>query len=407
MPQYTYKGRDKEGNLRSGDRSSLSADTLNAELNKEGIFPTEIQLTESKKTWMQTFLSFVQGEGLQLDELAVFARQMQLLHQSGVPIVTSLRQLASFTRSQRLSQALTEVIDHVEKGQSLSAAMAIYPKVFSPLVISIIQIGEKTGHLTEAFSHLHSYLAFESHNIKMTKASLRYPLFVIISIFLAIIMLNIFVIPTFSKFYSNIEVSLPWQTRFLFGMSNLFVEDGIYLLIFAIAFTVIIYRYLHTAKGKYKLDHIVLRLPVFGRLLKHLILIRFSQSLAIMLNSGVSVLQGLSLVKNLIGNTFIKDQISQAQEMIERGSPFNLAMSKVELFTPLENQIISVGEKNGELGPAMSYIGKFHTDDIEFELKRINDLIGPILISAISVLILIVALGIYLPVWNMINLVQH
>ena len=147
-------------------------------------------------------------------------------------------------------------------------------------------------------------------------------------------------------------------------------------------------------------------MPIFGKLYRRLILIRFSQSLAIILNSGVPISQGLTLVQNSLSNKYIEKQIAGAKELIERGNTFTEAMSKIELFTPLENQIIAVGDKNGELGPAMSYIGTFQSSEIEFDMKRVSDSIGPILITAISGLVLIVALGIYLPVWNMIDLVH-
>lgn len=406
MPQFSYRGRDKIGTLRVGERFANSVDDLNNELSREGIFPIEIKEIYSKESLLTRFKSLLQGQTLHLEEMSVFSRQMERLTKSGVPIISSLRELAGYTRSDKLAVALKGVADYLEKGKSLSAAMANYPNVFSPLVINIIHIGENTGHLTEAFNHLHEYLDFEAKNRKMIKATFRYPIFVMISIFLAIIILNIFVIPTFSRFYVNLDVALPWETRFLIGMSTLFTHYGIYLLIVFIGMCYLIYRYLHTPSGNYKFSHLLLRMPIIGKLYRRLLLIRFSQSLAITLNSGVPVSQGLTLVQNSLNNKYIEDQIVAAQELIERGNTFTQAMAKIELFSPLENQIIAVGEKNGELGPAMQYIGTFQSGEIEYDLKRLSDNIGPILIAAIAGLVLIVALGIYLPVWNMINLVH-
>lgn len=406
MPQFTYRGRDKAGVLRTGDRFSSSPDTLNTELSKEGIYATEIKETITAKSYLSRFQIFLQGETLHLEELSIFSRQMQLLTKSGVPIITALRQLASFTRSIKLAEALKGIANNLEKGTSFSAAMAFYPDVFSPLVVNIVHIGESTGKLTEAFQHLHEYLAFEAINKKMIKATFRYPTLVIIAVVLAIIILNIFVIPTFAKFYTNIEVALPWQTRFLIGMSNLFVHYGILILILCIFTAYLFYRYIHSESGAKKWDYFLLRMPIFGKLYRRLLLIRLAQSMAITLNSGVPVGQGLMLVKNVLSNKYIEKQIDKSHEAIERGTSFTKAMDNIELFSPLENQIMSVGEKNGELGPAMDYIGTFQSSEIEFDLKRLNDMIGPILIAAISGLVLIVALGIYLPVWNMINLVK-
>ncbi len=406
MPQFTYRGRDKTGALRSGERTANSADTLNEELSREGIFTTEIREKVSTESFTEKFNSYFQNETLHLEELAMFARQMELLTKSGVPIIPSLRQLATYTRSLKLAAALNGVSDYLEKGKSLSVAMANYPNIFSSLTINLISIGENTGHLSESFANLYHYLEFEVKNRKMIKSTFRYPLFVMISILCAIIILNIFVIPTFARFYSNIEVSLPWETRFLIGMSNIVMNYGIFIVIGTIGAGYFVYRYLQTPSGRYKYDRFLLRAPIYGSVYRRLILIRLTQTMAIVLNSGIQVSQGMTLVKNSIGNKYIEDELAEAKELIERGTSFTQSITKIELFTPLENQIIAVGEKNGELGPSMSYIANFQSSEIEFDLKRLNDSIGPILIVIIAGLVLIMALGIYLPIWNMVDLVH-
>jgi len=407
MPQYSYKGRDKEGQLRAGQRFAQNSDTLNNELIKEGIFPIQINEHKPTSAYLDKLHDFFQGKTLFLQEMSVFARQMQLLHQANVPIITALKQLASHTRSHRLATALEGVIEYLEKGQSLATAMSYYPDVFSLLMINIVQIGESTGKLGESFEHLHNYLAFESNTIKQVKAAFRYPIVVVVSITFAIIVMNVFIIPTFSRFYLNLDMQLPWQTRVLIGVSNFFIHYGLFLLGGLIIGSYFFLRWLKSPEGKYKWGKFLLSLPYLGRLLRRIILVRVAQSFAIILSSGIPVNQGLVLIKNLISNAYIASQISLAQEGIERGLPFTQAIVKVDLFAPLEIQILGVGEKNGELSPALNYIANFHTQEIEYDLKRMNDFIGPVLIGAISGLVLIMALGIYLPIWNMINLNHH
>ncbi len=403
MPQFQYRGRDKEGNLRLGQRYAADIDILNTDLLKEGISVIHVSITDERNSYFDKIRDWLQGESLYLEELAIFARQMQLLHQANVPIVVAIRQLASHTHSHRLAHTLRSLIERIEKGESLATAMQNYPRVFSPLIVNIVQIGENTGHLSDAFGHIHQYLAFESQTIKQIKTSFRYPLFVFVSILLSFIITNIFVIPTFAGFYSNLQVALPWQTRLLIGTSHFFIHDGIYFLMFVGVMTGIATKYLRTPTGKYRWNKFELHIPTIGTLIKRIILIRFCQSFAIVLNSGISVIQGLILTKQTITNSYIVEQISMMQEAIERGVPLTKAAEKVDLFSPLEIQILSVGEKNGELGPALVYIANFHQHEIEFDLKRMSDLVGPVLIGAVSILILILALGIYLPIWNMIN----
>lgn len=404
MKQFSYRGRDKEGRLKIGERVSESAEELGASLIKEGITPVSIEPLRTGNTFWENLSDRLLGEQAKLEELSIFARQMQLLHKAGVPIVASLHQLAANTRSRQLSIALDGVADNLQKGSSMASAMRLYPNTFSPLIVNIVDIGETTGHLSESFGYLYEYLEFESSSIKQIKTAFRYPTFVVISILAAIAILNIFVVPTFAKFYSGLDVALPWQTRFIINFSNIVVHYGYLILIGLVLLFVWIYRYIHTPTGKYKWDTLQLNIPVFGKLLKRIIVIRFCQSLGIVLKSGIAVNQGLALVSNTITNAYINRQILDMQTAIERGVSFTNAIGKMDIFTPLEVQILAVGEKNGELSPALDFISNFHNHEIQYDLKRLSDMIGPIMLAAVAGLVLIIALGVYLPIWNMVNL---
>lgn len=406
MPLYIYTGRDKDGKIKTGQRSSTSIDMLNMDLIREGVIPVDIQLRVHKRSFLDNILIFLQGEVLYLEEMAIFSRQMQVLHKAGVPIVTALSQLSEYTRSSRLGYALKGVIADVEKGQDLASSMRNYPEAFSRLMTDIVKIGESSGHLDEAFGHLHKYLEFEYQNIKQVKSAFRYPVFLMVAIIFAIIILNIFVIPNFAHVYASSQMVLPWETRLLIGTSHFILHQGIYVVIALSLLITSFYRYLSTQEGKYHWHRLVLKIPILGRLLKRLVLIRFCQSMSIIINSGISIVQGLDITKNTLQNSYISSQIGQMEASIQRGTTFTKSIEKVDLFSPMELQILSVGEKNGELAPAITYISEFHTHEIEFDLRRLNDYLGPILIGAASGLILIVALGVYLPIWNMVNLVK-
>ena len=406
MPQFIYRGRDKEGHLFTGERAAENPDNLNSELIKQGITAIEIILKQEKNSYLEQLSNWLQIDKLQVEELAVFTRQMQLLHKAGVPLVIAIKQLAAYTRNRKLANALRGVVENIEKGQSLSSSMQQYSKIFSPLMINIIQIGENTGHLSEAFGHIHEYLAFESRTTKQIKSTFRYPLFMLIIMIGALFALNIFVIPTFSRFYANFDVSLPWQTRLLIGISHFFVHYGLYSAMFILLAGMFIIQYLRTPQGKYQLHKYLLKTPFIASLLRHIFLVRFCESLSIILNSGLQLAPGLTLVKNTISNTYLIEEINNVQQALARGVPFTQAISHFKLFSLLEIQILAVGEQNGELSPALNYISHFHSQEIEYDLKKANDFIGPFLIGIIAVLILIVALGIYLPVWNMISLIR-
>lgn len=406
MPQFYYRGRDKEGKLRVGQRNAVSADNLNSDLVKEGIFPIQIAANETKHSLIEKLQNALQGKTAHLQELSIFSRQMQLLHQAGVPLVSAFRQLAANSRSKKLSVALIGLIEYVEKGESLGTAMQHFPDTFTPLMISIVQVGENTGHLSDAFKHLHNYLEFELGSTRKLKEAFRYPMFVFISIAIAIVTLNVFVIPSFSKFYSNLSVSLPWQTQVLIASSNFFINYGVLLLIGLVGFIIYAYYYLHTKPGRLWWDRLTYKIPFVGNVIRRINVIRFCQILSVTLSSGLSVTQSLTLVRNVIANQYLVSQIQQMQEAIERGLSFTNAISKAEIFNPLELQIVMVGEKNGELSPSLNSIADFHTHEIEFDLKKMNDVIGPFMVGSIGGLVLIIALGVYLPIWNMIDLMH-
>ncbi len=404
MPQFIYRGRNKEGHLRVGRRDAASADMLNNTLIKEGIFPIEISLQKAARFDFEAFQDWFQNKSLQLEELSIFSRQMQLLSKANVPMITALKQLAEYTRSRRLSKAIKSVIDDLEKGNTLSTAFQNCPGVFTPLMVHLVQIGENTGNLSSAFLQIHDYLEFELTNTKQIKAAFRYPSFVLFTIILSILSLNLFVIPTFARFYSKSGVTLPWQTRLLISSSNFFIHDGLYALIGLIILIIWLYRYVHTPTGRYQYDAFKFKLPMIGKILKRLALIRFSQTFAITIEAGLSVTKSLDLINNLLQNAYLKAQILEVKESIERGKTFTESIKQLTFLTPLEMQILSVGDQNGALGPALSYIAFFHAHEMEYDLKRMQDTIGPVLIGIVSILILIMALGIYLPIWNMVNL---
>ncbi|OGT59775.1 MAG: hypothetical protein A3E85_02150 [Gammaproteobacteria bacterium RIFCSPHIGHO2_12_FULL_45_12] len=407
MADFIYYGRDKQGAVRSGKRTAIDLDTLNLELIKEGITPLDIKLITHKLSPTSQCYRWLQLKSLPPNELVVFTRQMQLLHEAGVPIDAALRQLAELTRNQLLSISLKGILDYIAKGQSLAAAMQHFPDIFSPLMISIIQIGETTGHLDKSFAHLHQYLIFEANNSKQIKSAFRYPTMVLLAILSAILTINLFVIPTFAKFYANLSVTLPWQTRFLIGSSNFFIHYFQYIIIAISLMTFLFFYYLKTPSGSRLYGRLSLKMPLFGKLLKQILLIRICQSLALVVDSGIPLNQGLKLVKQIISNTYLIDQLTKIEEAIERGIPFTQASAKFELLSPLEAQILAVGEASGELSPALHYISNFQHQEVEYDLKRLNDFIGPFLIGIVSILILILALGVYLPIWNMIDMVHH
>jgi MSHA biogenesis protein MshG len=332
---------------------------------------------------------------------------MYTLLKSGVPIMNAVKHLADNARSQRLAQVLTSVAEDLGAGRSLGLAMQQHPTVFSPLLVGMVRVGENTGHLNEVFLHLTGYLELEDSTIKRAKSAIRYPTFVIAAIVVGIIIINIFVIPVFAKVYTRAHISLPKITIFLIKISAFFVTYWLMILIFVIFSFIGIRYYLNTPNGRFAWDKFQLQLPIVGVLLKRIILLRFAQTFAIVANSGIPIVEGLTLVAQSINNAYARQEIMAMQDAIQHGNSIIQAARVCKLFTPIELQMLGVAEETGELGAMLHEIAFYYQREVDYDLKRLTDLIEPVLLIAISIMVLLMALAVYLPIWNMVKLAHQ
>jgi MSHA biogenesis protein MshG len=404
MPIYVYHGRDAGGNLRTGERLANSADNLSTHLLKEGITPISIIASKKiKNVWRQLYDKLFEKK-ITLDELGMFARQMHLLTKSGVVISNALKRLAENVHNNAMSTTLYGMVEKLEAGQDLASSMQSYTKVFSPLMISIIRVGQSSGRLEEAFLRINQYIELETGTKKNIKTALRYPMFVFIAIISAIIIINIFVIPAFANVFTQTHMQLPLATRMLIVMSDFLIQYWIYIGIAIVVLIVGLWRYLKTPRGKMIWHKYQLQVPVLGKLLKRVILLRFTQTFTITINSGVPLIDGIELAGQSISNEYIRHQILKMRKSIEHGNTLPQAAAQTNMFTPLELQILTVSEETGELGPMLEQITAFNKGEVEYDIKRLSDIIEPLSIVALAIMILILALAVYLPIWDMVNL---
>jgi MSHA biogenesis protein MshG len=406
MPTFDFNGRNKDGELIAGRRLAQTADTLSMQLINEGIIPVKITLVNESPNYWHRFLNSLKSNAVSLDELGLFARQMHTLTKTGVPITSALRQLANNARNQPIAQALFGIVEKLESGQDLAHAMENYPKIFSPIAVSMIRVGQSSGRLDEAFLRLNQYLELEASALKRVKSALRYPLIVFLAIITAVVLVNILVIPSFARVFSQINVQLPMMTVWLITISDWMVTYWVYISGFLIIFMGIIYYYVHTPKGKKEWHKYQLRIPVIGRILRRIILLRFAQSFAVVIHSGISLLDGMTLVSKSVHNDYAEEKILQMREAVEHGKSLTQAASSSDLFTTLELQMLAVSEETGELGQMLDEVANYYRREVEYDLKLLNDLIEPLLLIALSFVVMMLALAVYLPIWDMIKMVH-
>ncbi|MBX9763728.1 MAG: type II secretion system F family protein [Pseudomonadaceae bacterium] len=403
MSQFKFTGRDAQGTKVSGSRESASADSLASELLAERITPLTIDEqapVADNDAWAQ-LKERLRRKRVDLEELIIFCRQMYSLSKAGVPIIRAIGGLAESHRNPYFREVLQDVRSDLEGGQGMAVALNGHPKVFNTLFVSMISVGENTGQLDQAFRQLSVYLELERETRKRIKQATRYPLFVLSAMAVALVVINLFVIPAFSKVFAQFKAELPWATQVLIGTSQFF-QDFWWLL--ALLFGASLYgffKWIETDAGALKWDQIKLRLPIVGGIFERIALARFTRTFAMMYRAGVPLLQTLSINSASVGNRYIGQAILAMREGIERGEALTRTASASGLFTPLVLQMMAVGEETGALDDLFVEVADFYEQEVDYDLKQLADAIEPILIVAMGIMVLVLALGVFLPMWEL------
>ncbi|MHA6492106.1 type II secretion system F family protein [Pseudomonas borbori] len=403
MSQFRYTARDAQGGKITGSRESASADNLASELLAEKITPIQIEelAQQSSEDVLASFKEMLRKKKVELDELIIFCRQMYSLSKAGVPIIRAIGGLAESHRNQFFREVLQEVRSDLEGGMSMAVSLNAHPKVFNTLFISMISVGENTGQLDQAFKQLSGYLEMERETRKRIKQATRYPLFVMSAMAVALVVINMFVIPAFAKVFEQFRAELPLPTRILIGTSEFFQNYWWLMLILLVGSIYGFLRWKQTEAGELKWDQIKLRLPIVGGVFERIALARFTRTFAMMYRAGVPLLQTLSINSATVGNRYIGRAILGMREGVERGEALTSTASASGLFTPLVLQMVAVGEETGALDDLFIEVADFYEQEVDYDLKQLADAIEPILIVAMGVLVLILALGVFLPMWEL------
>jgi MSHA biogenesis protein MshG len=405
MAQFSYTARKSSGELATGVLEAADASSVAQILSGRSFTPIEITETSQEKTNELNQISFF-TPNITLDDLVIFSRQMYSLAKSGIPILRAVKGLADTTGSKRMAVALDDVADQLERGRTLSSALNKHNQVFGRLFVSIVHVGENTGKLDEAFLQLSFYLEREQETRKQIKAATRYPMFVMIAIVIAMVIMNIVVIPIFADMFLSFGAELPLMTRILLATSGFFITKWPYLLVGIALSVFLLIRYLRTENGRYKWDKTKLKLPIVGSIFERTLLGRFARSFSMMLVSGVPLTSALNLVAEAVNNAFMAERILSMRKNIEKGESLSRVASSSKLFTPLVLQMINVGEETGRVDELLAEVAEFYEREVDYDLKSLTSKIEPILISVVAGMVLILALGIFTPMWDMMGAIK-
>jgi len=405
---FHYTGRSLTGDLVRGSIDGETPDAVASRLITGGITPINIlgatALAQGSRP--EPLLRRLGFGKPKIADLVLFSRQMYTITKSGMPLLRGLRSLTASTHNIVMREALQDVLASLESGRDLAGSFARHPQLFPQIYISMVRVGEATGTLEKSFQRLAEYLAQDQDLQDRVKSATRYPLTVVVLIGVAIVILTTFVIPRFAPLFRVLGDDIPWPTRLIIGVSD-FAQHRWYIVIGAIIAVVLVTRkYISTERGRFQWHRLKLKLPGIGTLVREALLARLSRSLSVSLTAGMPMIQTLNLIAKSAGNDYLAERVVRLRAAVERGDPLSRAAASVGLFPPLVLQMMEVGEETGQLPELLDDVAAHYKREVDYALKTLSAALEPILIVCVGGMVLVLALGVFLPMWDMIGKVS-
>jgi type IV pilus assembly protein PilC len=398
---YQYKVRDRTGNVTTGSLVADSEALVLARLREQGLTPLDVK--RQKRGIGQIEFG---GKKVKLKQVSVFSRQFATMVNSGLPILRGLSILAEQTENKELARVLGEARLDVEQGASLSGALAKHDHVFNNLYISMVRAGETGGSLDSTLVRLAEMIEGEVKLRGKIKSAMTYPVAVVALVILIMSAMLLFVVPQFESIYASLDAKLPLPTRSLLFVSDIFKTYWYVVVGGVLGARFFFRRWKKTAHGREVVDSMKLRVPVFGSLFHRTALSRFSSTLAMLLRSGVPILQALEIVSETVNNKVIGKAINDVQLSVRDGESIAKPLSKHVVFPPMVVQMISVGEETGQVDTMLEKIAQFYDQEVEAAVDALTSLIEPILIAFIGGAVGAAVVALYLPMFQVIEKLQ-
>jgi type IV pilus assembly protein PilC len=398
MPVYTYRGVNRTGSTVAGERAAASKAEVAAMLRRENINVSKLS-EKGKEFSVPTF-----GTGVDSKELAIFTRQFSVMIDAGLPLVQCLEILAGQQENKSFQKILNGVRGSVEGGATLSTSMKQYDKVFDPLYYNMVEAGETGGILDTILQRLSTYIEKNVKLKRAVKSALIYPVSVLGIAAMVITLLLWKVVPIFVTLFNGLDVDLPLPTRIVIGLSN-FVGSiyGAMILVLFIAACVGLKFWYGTPQGRMVLDHVLLKIPMVGILLRKIAVARFTRTLGTLISSGVPILEGLDITARTSGNAVVERAITQTRKAVEAGRSLVDPLKETDVFPGMVTQMIGVGEQTGAMDAMLQKIADFYEDEVDAAVKDLLTALEPMMIVFLGVVVGGIVISMYLPLFSLIN----
>ncbi len=404
MTNFAYKALDGRGAQAGGEIEGESKAAVAAALRNRGL--TVLDLNEVKQGWGQLQI----GGRIKSKDLTVFSRQFATMVNSGLSMLRCLYVLEEQTPNKKLAKVITDVRADVEAGISLSDALEKHPKVFNRLYVSMVRAGEIGGILDEVLNRVATQLEKEDSIRRAVKSAMVYPILIGSFAIIVLIGMVLFLIPIFADMYKDLgDAKLPFLTRIMMGISDAMLSFPLNVIIVALIVAAIygLIRLKRTDRGHHAWDRFKLRIPMgIGAIIQKLAIARFARTLGTLITSGVPILQAIEITGQAAGNVVIEDAMEKVQVSVKEGQSITEPLSEVKVFPAMVTQMISVGEETGSLDAMLSKIADFYEDEVNAAVKSLTSILEPILMLFVGALVGTVVISMYLPIFNMMNIVK-
>ncbi len=397
MPIYKWEGKTAKGAIKKGEMEAPGEAAIRIHLRQQNIIPTKIS---SKAKEINISLPFLKQKVKQRS-VAIFTRQLATMIDAGLPLVQSLEILSTQQESNVFKNVIRKVREDVEAGSTFAAALKKHPVTFNELYTNLVVAGEEGGILDTILNRLASYIEKSEALKKKVKSALVYPAAIVTVAVIVVGILMIFVIPVFETMFKSAGQTLPLPTLIVLTISKV-IKNTFYIIIPALFLLLFLFKkYYQTQSGRAVIDRLLLKLPVFGPLLKKIAVARFSRTLGTLVSSGVPILDGLAIVSRTSGNRAIETAIMNARASIREGETIAEPLGRSGHFPPMVIQMIAVGESTGALDSMLSKIAEFYEEEVDAAVGNLTSLLEPLLMMFLGVVIGGVVIAMYLPIFNM------
>ena len=402
---FEYRARDRKGAVHAGRMEGASSAAVAVALRDKGFVPLRI---EQKRTSALDREISIPGfkKKVKSKDVAILSRQLATMVNSGLTLIRALTILEQQSDNPLLARIIVDVRTRVEQGSSLSASLEAHPEVFNHLYVSMIRAGEVGGALDETLNRLADTLESAVRLRSKVKSAMAYPVVVLSLIVLIVSGMLLFVVPIFKKMYDDLGGTLPFPTRMLINISNLITTFWWIVLAMIIGGVIGFRRWKKTPEGRRTWDRLKLRAPILGNVVQKVAISRFARTLSVLSRTGVPVLQALDIVSATAGNSLVSDAISDVQSSVKRGESLAGPLHKHEVFPPMVTHMMAVGEETGALDTMLSKVADFYDQEVDDTVSALTSLIEPLLIIVMGVAVGGILIALYLPMFNIANLIQ-